>query len=120
MLDRRQFHKRVRSGAASQASGPGRHPAGGQCRLYTFGHRGPGRILTGFHRMRYGGESAADQVTRPCAKRAAVSLQRCRDRIRHLDRYVSINRRYHNRGRGTWRCTDDSIDEIAELLLCFP
>jgi hypothetical protein len=70
--------------------------------------------------MRHGGESTAQQVILPFAAGAAVSLQRGCDRIRHLARYVSISRRYHRWDRGTWRCINDGIEEIAELLLCFP
>ena len=66
------------------------------------------------------GQSAAQQVTLPAAARAAVSLERARDRIRDLAGHVSIGRRHQRRGRVNGRCIHDGVQVIAELLLRGP
>jgi hypothetical protein len=117
MPDRRQFHKRVHSGARGHVSGQARHPGRGQCHRDAFGYRSPGQILTSFHRVCRRSESAAQKVTLPIAARAAVSLKRGRDGICDLVGYVSIACRHQSRGRVSWRCIYNRVKEIGELLL---
>jgi hypothetical protein len=115
MPDRRHFHQRVRSGAASQAGRRARHPARSQRRHDALGDRSPGQILTGHHRLCHRGESAAQQMALPAAARAAVSLKRGRDRIRDL--LGQIGGACLRLGRAIWRGIHGSVEEMAELVL---